>query len=124
MSATYNWAYKPGVSNKYNIVIPAGDDTVRPAGFAYVALYGNDESGNGSRQLPFRTLTKGVTALSPSGGTLIIGSGTYREVIGVTANVINLIGDGDVLIDYSYYVNIYFYTPVIGAIYHVKFLGC
>jgi len=92
MSATYNWAYRPGVTNKYGIEIPASADDVRPGGFCYVALSGNDQTGNGSRRLPYRTPQPGLFN--------IFGSGTYR----LNANVIatNIVGDGDVIIDGSY----------------------
>lgn len=92
MAATYNWAYKPGVTNKYNLVISASADNVRPANCCYVALFGNDLTGNGSRQYPFRTITKGCLIA----GTIIVASGVYRE--SAAGNCI-LYGDGDVIMD-------------------------
>jgi len=92
MSATYNWAYRPGITNKYGIDIPATADDVRPGGFCFVALSGNDQTGNGSRRLPYRT---------PQPGQFnILGSGTYRLIADVIAT--NIVGDGDVMIDGSY----------------------
>jgi hypothetical protein len=99
MSATYNWAYKPGVTNKYGITISASAEDVKPSNVAYVALFGNDTTGNGSRQLPFRTIAKGLSVLT-IGQVLILGSGVYRE--GNLTIPTSLIGDGDVTIDPSF----------------------
>jgi hypothetical protein len=121
MSATYNWVYKPGVTNKYGFTIPAGADDVKPTGFCYVALYGNDATGNGSRFKPYKTLTKG---LSLGANTLIVGSGTYREinVLIPTANI-SIVGDGNVVIDFSY--NIYFMTQagLAHSLYNLRLVG-
>jgi hypothetical protein len=92
MSATFNWAYKPGVTNPYGIVIPAGADDVKPAGISYVALHGNDITGNGSRLYPYRSIKDRT-------GTLICGSGVWRGEAGSTIALI--VGDGDVTIDNS-----------------------
>ncbi|QHS56058.1 hypothetical protein GWR56_11130 [Mucilaginibacter sp. 14171R-50] len=93
MSATYNWAYRPGVANKYGITIPAGADNVRPAGYCYIALFGSDISGNGSRLLPYKTFAKAYSVC----GTVsyIFGSGVYREII--SDPIVICIGDGDVI---------------------------
>jgi hypothetical protein len=101
MSATYNWAYRPGITNKYGFTVSAGADNVRPSGWCYVALFGNDITGNGSRQYPYRTITK---AISISGNiTIVLGSGVYRELAIIsTSNNYNIVGDGDVIIDISY----------------------
>lgn len=103
MSATYNWAYKPGVTNKYGFAIPNSADNVKPVNFCYVAISGNDMTGNGSRQLPVRTLTK-AQSLTSQGGVIIVGSGVYREQIPYF-NSLNKswIGDGDVVFDSSFY---------------------
>jgi hypothetical protein len=104
MAATYNWTYRDGIPNKYGFVIPAVADNVRPAGFAYVALFGNDNIGNGSRQHPFKTLLGGVSSC-PNSTTFIVGSGTYRDNLENTdGTAMTIIGDGDVTYDYSYYV--------------------
>lgn len=96
MSATYNWAYKPGIANKYGITINASAENVRPSNFSYVALFGNDITGNGSRQYPYRTLAKGISI----GVGVILASGVYRE--GNLSIFQNVIGDGDVTIDPSF----------------------
>lgn len=102
MSATYNWAYRPGVTNKYGFTIPAGADNTRPTGWSYVALFGNDSTGNGSRQYPYRTITK-AAAVASSNGFIVVASGVYREVVTIALiPQCNLIGDGDVIIDISY----------------------
>src|ERR1700761_8213437 len=103
MSATYNWAYRPGVTNKYGFTVPAGADNTRPTGWCYVALFGNDVSGNGSRNYPYRTLTK-VFSLGISPLRVVIGAGVYREAAAWTSQLIGLtlIGDGDVIIDISF----------------------
>ncbi|MES2060823.1 MAG: hypothetical protein V4456_02825 [Bacteroidota bacterium] len=101
MSVTYNWAYKPGVANKYGININASADNVRPSNACYIALYGNDATGNGSRQYPYRTLGKAVSLYNSV--TYILSSGTYREINNSgNAYGLNIIGDGDVIIDVTY----------------------
>ena len=97
MSATYNWAYRPGVTNPYGISINPSADDVRPNNACYVALFGNDNTGNGSRQYPYRTFSKSWSA----GGNqnVIIGSGVYREDI---PQGFSGIGDGDVIFSLVY----------------------
>lgn len=105
MSATYNWAYKPSVINKYGFTVPAGADTARPAGWCYVALFGNDTTGNGSRNYPFRTIAKAISVVGITSGTnIVLGSGVYREsaIISGSSMTLGIIGDGDVTIDISY----------------------
>lgn len=102
MSATYNWAYRPSVTNKYGFTVPSGADSTRPTGWCYVALFGNDTTGNGSRQYPYRTISKAITTTGAS-TTYVIGSGVYREAATLGSyNAISIIGDGDVIIDISY----------------------
>lgn len=99
MSATYNWKYKSGSTiaipngNGNTITIPVTADNVKPAGVAYVALFGNDTTGNGSRQYPYRTIVKGSTV---GNNFIIIGAGVYRESLTVGTT---LVGDGDVIMD-------------------------
>src|SRR4051812_22141378 len=98
MSATYNWAYRPGVPNKYSVGISAGADNVRPANAYYVALFGNDVTGNGSRQLPYRTLGKIYTLINDYNQYyVIIAAGVYREqvplAIGERFIQVNFYGD-------------------------------
>src|ERR1700761_9329453 len=103
MSATYNWAYRPSVTNKYGFTVPSGADNARPSGWCYVALFGNDTTGNGSRQLPFRTITKAITTIGAN-TTYVLASGVYREsaTIPTSYSSVRMIGDGDVIIDISY----------------------
>lgn len=121
MSATFNWAYKPSVANKYGLTVPSTTDNTRPTGWCYVALYGNDTTGNGSRQLPYRTITKAATL---GAVTIVLGSGVYREaaIIANTSGV-NVIGDGDVTIDLSYNGALFSGSNDGQAVYNVKFIG-
>ena len=102
MSATYNWAYRPGITNKYGFTVPPGADNVQSTGWCYVALFGNDNTGNGSRQLPYRTITKAISL--GNNISIVLGSGVYREtaVISTSPMNINFIGDGDVIVDVSF----------------------
>ncbi len=105
MSATYNWAYKPGVINKYGLVVPASADNVKPLNWCYVAIFGNDLTGNGSRQLPFKTLTRAMAVQPVAYSYFVIGSGVYRELATINVGSINQItflGDGDVTFDVSF----------------------
>jgi len=101
MSATYNWAYKPGVVNKYGININSSDEDTRPSNAVYVALYGNDLTGNGSRHYPYRTIGHALSLYGVS--TYILGSGTYREyILSGGGYGINFVGDGEVIFDIAY----------------------
>jgi len=124
MSATYNWAYRPGVTNKYGFTVPAGADNVRPTGWCYVALFGNDTTGNGSRQYPFKTITK---AASLGNIHIVIGSGVYRESSTISSfswsSSNSLIGDGDVVIDISFITNLYSGTIFEGTICNLRIKG-
>ena len=108
MSATYNWAYQPSVTNKYGLTIPAGADNASVSGVVYVALFGNDNTGNGSRQRPYQTINKGYS-LCASGGVLVLGAGTYRpnSTINTGVSSVTIVGDGDVKIDISYLGNLF-----------------
>jgi hypothetical protein len=110
MSATYNWKYKGGslVFAKTGnpaidaqaiatpLAIAASADDVRPSNTAYAALFGNDTTGNGSRRMPFRTISK-AASLSPD--IVVIGSGVYRETISSPGGWNYWVGDGNVVID-------------------------
>lgn len=127
MSATYNWAYKPGVANKYGFTVPTGADDVRPAGWCYVALFGNDNSGNGSRQKPYRTLIKAITTVG-SGASYVFASGVWREDTfnQVPASLLyssRFIGDGDVKIDYSYYGRMVISGNTSPELYNMTIIG-
>ena len=125
MSATYNWAYKPGVANKYGVVIASSADDVKPSNAAYVALFGNDLTGNGSREKPFRTLYHG-SSVSVGNDYVIIASGVYREtdisntIPGAFQERI-LVGDGDVTVDYSYYAQFCFCIGLL--VRNIRFIG-
>lgn len=102
MSATYNWAYKPGVGNKYGINITASADNVAPSNAVYVALFGNDITGNGSREYPYRTITFVSNNFNGRSVYVIVGAGVYRGELMSDAGSTNiLVGDGDVFIDNS-----------------------
>ncbi|RQO66843.1 hypothetical protein DBR40_21560 [Pedobacter sp. KBW01] len=90
--ATYNWAFRPNVSNKYNFYIPDTPDDVRPDGFVYIALFGNDATGNGSRLKPYRS----AAPVQDTYDIAIFGSGTYRDIYFINGGII---GDGNVVID-------------------------
>jgi len=123
MSATYNWAYKPGVINKYGINIAASADNVQPDNTCYVALFGNDTTGNGSRELPFRTLTK---ALTIGVNIIIAGSGVYREAATQVATICDykkIYGDGDVKIDISYIGNFVASNYSGGGLFNIEVIG-
>jgi hypothetical protein len=103
--ATYNWSFRPNVPNKYNLVVSDTPDDVKPGNCAYVAIWGNDNTGNGSRMYPWRTLNRALSDLENSGQTIIFGAGVYREYIDRNINLLNYIGDGDVKFDFSYHNN-------------------
>lgn len=100
--ATYNWSYKPNITNKYGILINASADDIKPSNACYVALFGNDTTGNGSRQKPFKTIAKAFSVI-PASTILILGAGVYREsYILIMPSSPTIVGDGDVSIDISY----------------------
>ncbi len=59
-----------------------------PAGAKFVSTSGSD-SGNGSKDKPWRTIKKAVNA-TPSGGTVVIRAGTYREAVSLTNKTLTL----------------------------------
>jgi len=124
MSATYNWAYKPGVANKYGLTVPSTADNVRPSGWVYVASYGNDSTGNGSRQYPFRTIAKSLTVAANS-TTFVLGSGVYRETASNSFLNLSFVGDGDVTIDFSAFVGVVWsnFANSNFNFYNLKFIG-
>ncbi|GAA4198694.1 hypothetical protein GCM10022289_07830 [Pedobacter jeongneungensis] len=97
--ATYNWKYKGGSFIKYydntGLFVANSDDDVKPDNIGYVALFGNDETGNGSRNKPWRTISKGCS--TAIGEMIIVGSGVYRET--VQGFLPRICGDGDVILD-------------------------
>ncbi|WP_113638950.1 hypothetical protein [Nubsella zeaxanthinifaciens] len=96
--ATFNWSYKPSVANKYGITIASSADDVKPSNAVYVAHWGNDITGNGSRLKPYKTINKANVAST----TVILASGTYRESLSTSTNNVTLVGDGNVILDISY----------------------
>jgi len=112
MSATYNWRYKSGT------VIPAYGDlgigattiatsanNVKPSNTVYVALFGNDITGNGSRQYPVKTLSR-AAELTTSSGIIVIGAGIYREQLKI-ASYPYVVADGYVEFDGTGFSTIY-----------------
>nr|WP_276898515.1 hypothetical protein [Pedobacter kyonggii] len=100
--ATYNWKYTANTVisdyiTAYNFTIPDTADDVKPTDVSYVALFGNDETGNGSRMYPWRTINHAKN----SSGFIILSSGVYRE--GVYNFPCVLVADGDVVIDHKFF---------------------
>lgn len=80
------WNFIGGSTTVYNnngvtttLTITASADNVRPSNAAYVAKWGNDTTGNGSRTRPYLTIAKANTILSSTLGVIILGEGVYRE---------------------------------------------
>ncbi|MDN5288965.1 MAG: hypothetical protein JWR38_5239 [Mucilaginibacter sp.] len=128
MSASYNWKYQSGtllndpILNRLGIngSIPVTADNIKPNGFCYVALFGNDATGNGSRLYPFRTIAKSI---SLGFAVIIMASGVYREAALQTAAC--LLGDGDVIIDGTL-INHYVFSGIGGydaRSYNISFRG-
>jgi len=113
--ATYNWKYKSGSLLPTGERVAVSEDDVKPSNCCYIALFGNHDTGNGSRIRPYRSIQKS------SGFTAIVASGRYREYI---RNAVILIGDGDVLIDgfITSQGNTLFETTIWG-LYDVKLVG-
>jgi hypothetical protein len=105
MSATYNWKYKAGSVLKFGaqdsltVTIAASADNVKPANAVYVGLFGNDTSGNGSRQYPYRTFAKGCSSVTAANQIIVLGSGVYRENYTGNNSSCLIIGDGNVVVD-------------------------
>lgn len=104
----------------FSFTIPQAADNVAPTGVRYVAKYGNDTAGNGSRRSPYITLQR---ALEDSPSIVIVGTGEYVEG-GLTSALtsITLIGDGYVVYNggniYRHLLNI---TPAANATYQNVF---
>jgi hypothetical protein len=78
--------------------INASSDTAIGNNTVYVAKWGNDVSGNGSRRLPFRTVQKALDMGTHA--NIVIGDGVYLEDL-VNSNGRNIIADnpGSVLFE-------------------------
>lgn len=59
-----------------------------PSNAKFVATVGND-AGDGSQTSPWRTVQKAVNA-SPSGGTIVIRGGTYRESVALSNKTLTI----------------------------------
>lgn len=95
--ATYNWKYKSGsiipLFKNNTTFVNEGADDVPPSNWVYCAIWGNDETGNGSRKYPFKTISHSVSI----NNHVIIGAGVYREmVIGFAPY---LVADGEVILE-------------------------
>lgn len=97
--ATYNWSYKPGVPNKYGIEIADSADDVRPRNACYIALFGNDNTGNGSRIYPFKSYKRAKLSNTQY---YVLASGVYREVNTYQEREKYIVADGIVVLDNSY----------------------
>jgi hypothetical protein len=123
--ADFRWTIVAGsylslhvVNNISYVTIPVTDDDVRPEAtesgtgggapidFAYVAKWGNDITGNGSRLKPWATIQGAYDGLVNAGpGTtaarfvIIVGSGTYNQTLIQGAYSYHIFGDGDVVFD-------------------------
>ncbi len=120
----YNWTYKNGIVNPYGLLVPAtADDATRPTtpySWNYVATDGDDTTGNGSREFPFRTIAKAVI----TAGYIVLAEGTYNEALTVItgASFFGLIGDGEVTINGTGNFRVNFATIPIN-LYHITFTG-
>ncbi len=96
--ATYNWSIRPGIKNIYGIVVLGTDNEDSPevSGCVYIALFGNDKIGNGSRLRPFKTW-EAAKAKGYNGYNVVFASGVYRGLSGISS----AFADGDVTIDNS-----------------------
>ena len=104
-TATFNWSYKSGAVLPNGTTVPTTADDVKPTGIIYIANFGNDNTGNGSRQRPYKTIAKSITIGQTQ--VKILGSGVYREIIqSATLQIgILVVGDGNVIIDGSLVAN-------------------
>jgi hypothetical protein len=64
-----------------SVTIETTAEDVRPSSACYVAIWGNNTTGNGSRARPYRTIAFASTVINTSGvdGVIVIGDGVYRE---------------------------------------------
>lgn len=92
-----------GPSNVVSTVtIPSTiNEQTRPTNIAYVAKWGNDTTGNGSRDRPFLTVATAKSVLTPGTPSMIVlGTGVYNTTLNVgSSEQIALVGDGAVIID-------------------------
>lgn len=91
----------PIYNNGIFTIPSATNEQTPPANVFYVAKWGNDVTGNGSRDRPFLTIAKG-TANSTTNRLVVIGTGVYRESCSVfnSGSMSNIfVADGNVTIE-------------------------
>ena len=96
--------------------------------YCYISKWGNDSTGDGSANNPYKTINAGVTYLNTYSGSLnrilVIGTGQYiNESISVSRNSsrpIQFYGEGSVIIDGSQ-TNIITSTVDGDSLYNLKF---
>lgn len=101
-----NWKITTGYSITYEnqigaptynsgiFTIPSSvNEQTPPSNVFYIAKWGNDITGNGSRDRPFLTIAKG-TANSTTIRLVVIGTGVYRE----SCSVINSVGQSNIFV--------------------------
>ena len=67
----------------------------------YVALNGNDNTGNGTSANPYRTIQAAANVALQAGDVIKIGAGQYREIVALKANNVTFepLGDGTVTLN-------------------------
>lgn len=97
---------QPAAPIDYGITVvtiaSVANEQTRPSNAVYVAKWGNNTAGNGSRDRPYLTISAANTHFGiQTGCILVLGSGVYRESLTVsnTQSFIAIIGDGDVTLD-------------------------
>lgn len=84
------------------IISSATNEQTPPTNVRYVAKWGNNTSGNGSRDRPYLTISRAITDFSgsPAQSLIVVGSGVYRESCSITTqNACMFVADGDVTIE-------------------------
>ena len=76
--------------NSSNFRVSGGNDI-------YISPNGNDTSGDGTQNNPYKTVQKGITATT-SGGTLHLMEGVYQRINTSINKNMNLIGEGIVIL--------------------------
>lgn len=78
--------FNPAGSNAANIMIT--NEALQKDAVLYVATSGNDETGNGSEEAPYATVTKAVNEvpknLNGNNATINVASGTYNEAVNIS----------------------------------------
>jgi hypothetical protein len=97
-----SWNYKAGsviqISDTTTQTVPAGAENVRPSGWVWVAAWGSDIHGNGSRELPYASINKALWTHSET--MTLIFNGVLRGVFArTTYNNVTFVGDGYAVLD-------------------------